>query len=476
MRIIDVLNKNVFENFKKHPVEIVPLPNSGSRRLYFRILFYDRSIIAVYNKNIKENTAFIEFTKHFQKTGLNVPKILAYNLTENIYFLEDLGDDVFFKKVIEQQGTDQFSQDIFNTYINVIDELIRFQIDAHKGFNYNHCYPIKEFSKKSILWDLYFFKYYYLKLTLDLFEEEILQDEFERFANFLIKAENNYFMYRDFQSRNILLKNNIPYFIDYQGGRKGPLQYDLASLLYQAKAKIPEEIKTKLLTYYLKQINEKKKINNEDFIKYFDGFVLIRILQTIGAYGFRGFYEKKGHFISSLPLALKNSLYIIKKVQKHVQLPYLYKLLKKTETVIPDINIIATNKFNVIINSFSYKKTGIPVDYTEHGGGFVFDCRSLPNPYHEINLRHLTGKDQQIIDFMKNKPEVDTFISSAYCIIEQSIKKYLDRGFNSLNISFGCTGGHHRSVYCTEKVGEMIKQKYNVIVKINHIELDKENE
>ncbi len=476
MKVIEILNKNVFENFKKNPIEIKLLPNSGSRRQYFRIFFEDRTIIAVYNNNIKENTAFIEFTKHFHKKGLNVPKILAYNLTEDVYFIEDLGNEIFFNKIIEVQKSSNFSDELVEMYKKVIVELIKFQIIGHQEFNYNHCYPIKEFNKKSILWDLNYFKYYFLKLTLDLFEEELLQEEFEKFADFLLEADNNYFMFRDFQSRNIMMKDNAPFFIDYQGGRKGPLQYDLASLLYQAKAKIPEKYKNKLLDYYLDEIKTKASINKDSFLKYYNGFVLIRILQTIGAYGFRGFYEKKGHFITSLPLALDNAIEMIQTLQRQINLPYLHKLLKKTKENIPDINLTEAKKLSIIINSFSYKKNGIPIDYTEHGGGFVFDCRALPNPYMYIKLRHFTGKDQPIKEFMKGKKEVDSFLSSVYAIIKQSIEKYIDREFTSLNIGFGCTGGHHRSVYCAEKMSEMIKQKYDVIVTINHIELRKENE
>jgi len=468
------MNESLISIFIKwsgeNPYKITPLPQSGSSRKYYRIKSLNFIAIGVENTDRKENIAFLEFTKHFLNKKINVPKIYIEDLENNVYLLEDLGDTTLFEFIKEKRKNGKFPSKLKNVYKRVLSELPLLQVKASKGLPYQHCYPRSSFDKQSMMWDLSYFKYYFLKLAQIDFEEQALEDDFQTFTDYLLTADMDFFLYRDFQSRNIMLKGEEIYFIDYQGGRKGALQYDLASLLYDAKAAIPDEIRDELLDYYIEELEKHLDTDSKEFKTYYFGYVLIRIMQAMGAYGFRGFYEKKAHFLASIPFAIKNMEGILKKLDLPIKLPTLIPVLNKLVNS-EKLKQIGTDrkKLTVSINSFSYKR-GIPIDETGHGGGFAFDCRALNNPGRYEQYKQLTGKDLKVIEFLEKESEVHEFIKNVKGIVEISINKYLERDFSSLMINFGCTGGQHRSVYMGEYFANYIKNKYNVKVVLRHRE------
>lgn len=447
-----------------------PLPESGSYRQYFRISGKSSKCIAVYNEDKKENHAFIEFTKHFSSKALPVPGILAEDQENFIYLQEDLGDTTLFKHIEEVRKGIIFPDDLLELLKKVLDELIRFQVVGAKGFNYSNCYPRQAFDKQSMMWDLNYFKYYFLKLAKIPFYEQELEDDFQRFTDFLLQADTRYFLYRDFQSRNIMINDSKPYFIDYQGGRQGALAYDLASLLYDAKADFPPEIRTELLDYYMSKLSD-YNIDADKFKQHYFGYVLIRKMQAMGAFGFRGFYEKKTHFLQSIPYALQNLEYLLNTVTLPIELPELWKVLHRlTKSEQLKQYKSTEHRLTVSIFSFSYKK-GIPEDKSGNGGGFVFDCRSIHNPGRYKEYFNLTGMDKEVIDFFEKENEMEEFLQSVFALVDKSVEKYNQRNFKNLMVSFGCTGGQHRSVYSAERMAAHLKSKYhNIELVLTHRE------
>ena len=447
------------------------LPSSGSERRYYRIETSGIPVIGVFNDDRKENEAFYSFTNHCLKLGLPVPEILAISEKDPVYLLSDLGDQTLFGFLSEIRTNQvDFPEEIKSLYHKVINWLPRFQIEAGKELDYSKCYPRPAFDRQSMMWDLNYFKYYFLKLAKIPFDEQKLEDDFATLTDFLLTAEREYFMYRDFQSRNIMLVGSEPWFIDYQGGRKGPLQYDIASLLYDAKAAIPESIRQELLLYYLNELNKYIKVDRDQFIQLYDGFVLIRILQAMGAYGFRGYYENKPHFLQSIPFAVLNLEYLLVHHRLPPNVPMLTSVLEQI-IANPDFRHYQAkeNSLGVSVFSFSYKN-GIPKDNKGNGGGFTFDCRALPNPGKFDEYKLYTGKDQPVIEFLQKEPSVDEFLNHAFAIVDQSVKKYIERNFSSLVVSFGCTGGQHRSVFCAEALARHIRSKFSVTVELIHLE------
>lgn len=456
----------------KEPESIIELPQAGSQRRYFRLASGDTTSIGAWNPVIEENNAFLHFSRHFHRLGLHVPRIYAADPGKEICLMEDLGDISLFS-LVEQQPAGEFTHEIELLYRKTLTELVRFQITGGQGLDYSLCYPQPEFDRQSILFDLNYFKYFFLKLHVN-FHEIRLENDFNALASFLLEADSRFFMYRDFQSRNILIKNNQPYFIDYQGGRKGPLQYDVASLLFQVRADLPFEMRERLLDDYLEALSKQITLDKLQFKKFYNGYVLIRLLQVLGAYGFRGLIEKKPHFLASIPYALKNIKWWLENVNLPLELPELMRVLKD----LAEIKKYDTSSYEkrktltVFIRSFSYRQ-GIPDDLSGNGGGFVFDCRALPNPGREEKYRPFNGRDQIIIDFLKDKPEVIGYLEDTERLVGRSIQNYLARGFNSLVVNFGCTGGQHRSVYCAETLAGKLREKYTGIsVLTEHVVLD----
>jgi aminoglycoside/choline kinase family phosphotransferase len=451
---------------------IEKLPQSGSNRQYFRIFAENETLIAVFNIDVKENNTFFTFTHFFLSQKMNVPKIIAIDETQQYYLLEDLGDETLFAFLNAHRDKEKIEKTVISYYKKVLQQLPLLQLSGKKGMNFSVCYPRFAFDKQSMLWDLNYFKYYFLKLVNIPFDEQLLEDDFHRFIEFLLETDHDYFMFRDFQSRNIMLFQDEPYFIDYQGGRKGALQYDVASLLYDGKADLPPTLREELLHYYLEQLSNHITVNQEIFYKYYYGFVLIRILQALGTYGFRGYYEKKSHFLLSIPFAIKNLKYLLFKFEFGLTVPTLMDVIQRIiESDLVSICSLPENQLTVTINSFSYKK-GVPQDMSSNGGGFVFDCRALPNPGRFSEFKNSTGKDQNVINYLEVFEEVKRFQNSTIQLISQSVDNYLERKFSHLLVNFGCTGGQHRSVFFAEKTAIILKNLYpNVNIVLKHTEL-----
>jgi aminoglycoside/choline kinase family phosphotransferase len=457
------------------PEHISFLPASGSYRKYYRIAGEEQPVIAAYNEDRKENEAFFSFTNSFGNLGLPVPQLLATDPSGMYYLISDLGDQTLFNYLSGLRQNDQdFPEDLLKTYKKVIDFLPMFQIETEKYLDYSKCYPRQVFDHQSMMWDLNYFKYYFLKLAKVPFDEQRLEDDFHTLVELLQSAGADYFMYRDFQSRNIMMVNGEPWFIDYQGGRKGPLQYDIASLLYDAKASIPEYARELLSEYYLDVLETYNPVDRTLFYQYYYGFVLIRILQALGTYGFRGYYENKPHFLKSIPYAISNLQYLLEKKVIPEGLPMLKDVLEKIiANPIFRSYKSASNQLTIEISSFSYKM-GIPEDKSGNGGGFVFDCRALPNPGKYEEFQSLTGNDHPVRTFLEKEYEVGEFMNHACSLVDQNIRKYIERGFTHLTVNFGCTGGQHRSVYCANELAKYILSKFDVTIDLQHTEL-KEN-
>jgi aminoglycoside/choline kinase family phosphotransferase len=468
MNHIEDLKDLFFSTFNHKVEQINLLDASGSNRKYYRMQAGTVSVIGAYNKDFKENRAFIAFSRFFQKKGVSVPVVFAENLEKSIYLQSDLGNETLYSYLCGLRNISCcFPESIIPLYKQALDGLIEIQLLGNEDFDYSLCYPRDSFDKQSIAWDLNYFKYYFLKLAHISFDEDLLEKDFKTFTHFLLEADSKFFLYRDFQSRNILLHENKLYYIDYQGGRKGALQYDVASLLYDAKADIPQTIREDLLNYYVEQLQKKLPEQAAVFKKYFYGFVLIRIMQAMGSYGFRGFYERKSHFLQSIPYALKNLEYLLSHTQFPVEMPHLLSVLSQLihcET----LQQYAKPKLTVTINSFSFKNEH-PADSTGNGGGFVFDCRCLPNPGREKQYQFLTGKDASVIAYLEKENAVRQYFEQVRQLVDMAIKNYIERGFENLSISFGCTGGRHRSVYFAEKMQKHINQTYTVNTQLKHL-------
>ncbi len=448
------------------------LPASGSYREYCRIKGRVHQAIGAFNADVRENKAFLSFTRHFFGQGVPVPEIFAVNDDSTCYLQEDLGSLTLFDYLSKTREQEGFSDKIVQVYKRVLRELPKLQINAGQGIDYNLCYPRAAFDKQSMLWDLNYFKYYFLKLAKIPFDEQALEDDFERFCNYLLQAESNFFLYRDFQSRNIMLHDNQVAFIDYQGGRKGPLQYDLASLLYDAKADIPPSVREDLFNYYLDELEKLRPVNREEFKAFFTGYVLIRIMQAMGAYGFRGFYEKKEHFLKSIPYALDNLASLLKAQQLPVELPELMQVLQ----LVTESDYLRTigqeeEELTIRVGSFSYKK-GLPEDPSGNGGGYIFDCRAIHNPGRYDEYKHLTGRDPEVIEFLEGRSEMANFLQHVFALVDSSVKTYQKRGFTSLTVNFGCTGGQHRSVYAAEQLAKHLKNNFKIKLVLTHREQD----
>jgi aminoglycoside/choline kinase family phosphotransferase len=472
---MDVL-KRLFEQHYQVPAEHVkPLQGQlgGSGRAIIRLSGGGLSAIGILYPIREENVAFLEFSRHFRRHGLPVPEIYAEDLSRGAYLEEDLGDTTLFDFLSMNRVGETISLEAIEAYRKVVAALPRFQIEAGHDLNYKVCYPRASFDRQSIAWDLNYFKYYFLRLAGIPFNEQALEHDFARLTKFLLSASHDYFLYRDFQSRNVMLCDGQPFFLDYQGGRKGALHYDIASLLYDGKADLPAELRQELLDYYLDCLGSFIDIKRDSFMEHYYAYVYVRIMQALGAYGFRGFYERKAHFLQSVPYALKNLRWLTENVKLPIDLPALmeaFQGMSESEKLLG----LASSADVLTVRIFSFSFHGEkPADETGNGGGFVFDARSLPNPGREEQFRELTGKDAAVVDYLNHQETVHRFLASVLSLVESSVSTYQRRGFNSLMVSFGCTGGQHRSVYLSEQLAKHLRGSERVEVVVRHIGLEK---
>lgn len=450
--------------------EIIQLPQSGSSRIYFRLKTDSQNYIGAFNNDLKENEAFFSFTKTFKQLDINVPEILTIASDRKHYLLSDLGNETLFSALKNNKRTEKGKSNLCYIKKSLL-ALIDIQINGGNNIDFTKCYPRDKFDAQSIQWDLNYFKYEFLKLANISFDEQKLENDFQTIITYLQEVPSEYFMFRDFQSRNIMIIDDEPWFIDYQGGRKGPLQYDVASILYSPKTRLNKIQQEALLDFYIEQLSQKISIDTNLFKNQYYGFVLIRILQALGAYGYRGIFEKKSNFRNSIPVAIKNlsQLFIDKK--RAIELPEIEAIVNYLS--VSDLAkpyCIPTDKLTVRITSFSYKK-GIPDDPSENGGGFAFDCRGLPNPGRYDEYRTFNGKDSKVQAYLEEYPQVLNFQENVREIVKISLEEYIKKGFNHLCVNFGCTGGQHRSVYNAEKFSEWVTNNFPVNVVLIHTEM-----
>ena len=475
---MDVLKKLFEQRFQTPPDRIHALQGElgGSGRKIIRLGSAQVSAIGILYGVREENLAFLEFSKHFRRHRLPVPEIYAEDLDRGAYLEEDFGDTTLFQFLSKNREGERIAPSAIEAYRKVVAILPRFQIEAGRDLNYNVCYPRQSFDRQSITWDLNYFKYYFLRLAGISFNEQALEDDFNSLTDFLLSADRDYFLYRDFQSRNVMLRDGQPFFLDYQGGRKGALQYDIASLLYDAKADLPPQLRQELLDLYIERLGDFEgapgKIGRESFLRYFYAYVYVRILQALGAYGFRGFYERKAHFLQSVPYALKNLRWLLHNVTLPIALPSLIEAFNSM-LASEKLQGLASSAENLTVRilSFSFHR-GMPKDDGGHGGGFVFDGRSLPNPGREERFKALTGRDAPVIEYLNQQESVHQFLASVMSLVDASVNEYQRRGFKSLMVSFGCTGGQHRSVYLAEQLAKRLRERNNLDVVLRHRELE----
>ncbi len=465
------MNQQLLQLVKQHagasPTNVTELPASGSNRRYFRLQVNDTTLIGVEGTSAEENRAFIYMAQHFEQKGLPVPHLVAQSDNGMYYIQEDLGDTLLFNYIAEGRKTGVFCEREKAMLRKTMQELARLQIVGAQDFDFSVCYPQPEFNARSILWDLNYFKYCFLKSTGLEFQENRLEDDFAAFTHILLQTPTHSFMYRDFQSRNVMIHNDQPYFIDFQGGRKGPVYYDVASFLWQARAQYHPDLRTELIEVYLNELQKYMPVDLAEFHRMLKHFVLFRTLQVLGAYGFRGYFEKKPHFLQSIPFTIENLRGIL--AEDHDDYPYLLEVLRNM-TGLKQFQEVSVRKPLVVkVYSFSYKK-GIPNDDSGNGGGFVFDCRAVNNPGKYERYTHFTGLDEPIVRFLEEDGEILRLLEHAYALVDESVKRYKDRGFTNLMVSFGCTGGQHRSVYSAQKMAEHINRKFGVEVHLIHRE------
>lgn len=465
----------LFNQFNTEEIDsIQKIPQSGGDRIYCRIATKKGgSYIATYSNNIRENETFIYFSEHFKNTAAPVPNIFAINEEKNIYIQEDFGDVSLLDR-LESEGP---NENVKSLYKKTLKALSHLQINGDKNLDYSKCITSKEFGKQAILSDFLYFKYYFLDTLKIPYDKEKLVEDLDALSTYLNHTDYKFFMFRDFQSRNVMIKNEDPFFIDYQGGMHGALQYDVASMLWQAKADLSDDWKNELLSYYLDcaELALDQTIDRIRFVSQYNGYVLIRLLQVLGAYGFRGIFERKAHFLTSIPLALRNLKGFLQNNKMGISVPEFERIL---QLIIADdviqrfepIKATAETPLVVNIKSFSFLKSGYPKNVSDNGGGFVFDCRGILNPGRIEEHKKETGRDKPVQDFLMDKTRMDEFLAGVFSTVDISVEDYIKRNFEILEVNFGCTGGQHRSVYAADALARHLKNKYAVKTVVKHVE------
>ncbi len=463
----------VYEKWSgKKPVQVDVLAQSGSDRRYFRLYDdHNHTVIGTHGLNTRENETFVYFARHFHKKNLNVPQILSVSEDGTIYLQEDFGN-VSLLDVLEEKG---LSDEVYALFRESLQRLAYLQVKGNEGLDYSRCLTNQEFGKQAIMADLLYFKFYFLDGLRKPYDKQKLIDDFEALSNYLTHTEYKFFMFRDFQSRNIMVApGNEVKFIDFQGGMKGAPQYDVASAIWQARANLPDEWKDRLLEDYMSFFESVvgHEINREVFRSQYNGYVLIRLLQVLGAYGFRGLFERKAQFLTSIPLALKNLRWFLEENHVGISVPEFMKVLHICidEEIIQRFSPIQASDDSplvVKICSFSYRK-GIPEDDSGNGGGFVFDCRGIDNPGRHHEYKEIHGRDKPVMEYLERQTRMQDFLNSVFDIVDISVEEYIKRGFSSLAVNFGCTGGQHRSVYAADALARHLRNKYKVKIDLCH--------
>lgn len=461
------------------PVSVDLLPQSGSERRYFRLHGKEGTVIGAYGANIPENETFVYFSRQFKKKNLTTPEILAISNDKMFYLQEDFGA-VSLLNHLETKG---FNEEVYGLFKRSLEALALLQVKGDDGLDYKtYCLTNTEFGKQAIMADLLYFKYYFLDALRKPYDKQKLIEDFEALSNYLTHTEYKYFMFRDFQSRNIMVReDNSVHFIDYQGGMKGAPQYDVASMLWQARANLPDEWKNYLLEDYMSSFEKiiGQNIDKGIFRSQYNGYVLIRLLQVLGTYGFRGLFERKAQFLTSIPLALRNLSNFFQNQSLGISVPEFKKVLDMciSDDVIQQFTPTQANEHTplvVKVCSFSFRKQ-IPQDNSGNGGGFVFDCRGILNPGRVDSMKTQTGRDKEVKDFLEQQTKMPEFLNSVFDIVDVTVEEYIKRGFESLMISFGCTGGQHRSVYAADAMARHLKNKFKVKTELNHWVQDEKN-
>ena len=470
--------KKLYEQYVGYePADCRLMDKAGSNRRYYRLTGV-KTVVGVVGESREENDAFLYMARHFREQGLSVPEIYGVSDDHMAYIQEDLGqkpDNILWNKIRKSSITHAFTSEEKELLRRSMRDLVDIQFRGAEGFDYDHCYPAKCFDERSIKWDLNYFKYCFLKATGIVFNEDKLENDFEQLTHDLLAVPSETFMYRDFQSRNVMLVGDPDRpntcrlaFIDFQGGRKGPYYYDVASFVWQARAKFPEELKRDLVSSYVGKLKDYvTDLDEKEFYRNLRLFVLFRTLQVLGAYGFRGYFEKKPDFMKNSIVPAIANLRRLLASDSFEQYPYLSQII--AEMVNLKDFVSEEKALTVRVMSFAYKK-GIPHDSSGNGGGFVFDCRALNNPGKYDKYKAFTGLDANVIKFLQKESTIDQWLEHVYALVDESVERYIKRNFTDLMVCFGCTGGQHRSVYAAQHLAEHIHQKFNVRVELTHRE------
>jgi len=477
--MIDAVSQ-LYKSWKgRLPKSVEVLAQSGSDRRYFRLHSEDgKTVIATIGANVPENETFIYFSGHFKNRRLHVPEVLAASYDKTIYLQEDLGD-ISLLDLLEQKG---YVEETYNLFKESLHQLAKVQVLGNESLNYERCLTNKEFGRQAIMADLLYFKYYFLDGLRKPYDKQKLIDDFEALSSYLSFTEFKFFMFRDFQSRNIMVKENgSVHFIDYQGGMKGAPQYDVASMIWQARANLPDDWKEHLLEDYMNSFESiiEQPLDRAIFESQYHGYVLIRLLQVLGAYGFRGLFERKAQFLTSIPLALKNLRWFIENNSLGISVPEFKRVIEMCveEEIIQRFTPVQADHFTplvVKICSFSFRN-GIPQDVTGNGGGFVFDVRGIDNPGRHEQYKTIHGRDRAVMEYLERQTRMQDFLNAVFDMVDISVEEYIKRGFTSLAVNFGCTGGQHRSVYAADALARHLKNKYKVNIELCHVEQENKN-
>ena len=508
------------KTYHAEPLCTKQIAKAGSNRVYVRLWLDEcKTVVGVIGQSKAENDCFVYLSRHFEEKHLPVPHVIAVSEDGMRYLQTDLGSIALYDALKPSRENDyRYTEQDAALLEKTIRLLPHFQVLGNAGLDYTHCLHPEPFDKMTVFFDLNYFKYCFLKPLDHHFDERRLERDFERLAADIMEHSQIGFLYRDFQARNVMLADGKePCFIDFQGGFQGPLQYDLVSFLWQASSKFPDKLRKHLIDCYLDELRKLQDVDTEKFLLQLDYFILFRMLQVLGAYGLRGFFERKQYFLNSIPHALNNIqqlyrrnpvmaekyAYLSEVVDEIVSLPrweqqqaeaqnHQYSELiqqpsaqtqqpsAKTHQPSAQTHQPSVSKYEnqgaltVTVMSFSYKK-GIPDDPSGNGGGYVFDCRSTHNPGRYEAYKNKTGLDSEVIDFLEKDGEILDFLSHVRPLCEHHVERFIKRGFTHLMICFGCTGGQHRSVYSAQHIAEHLHHKYNIRVRLVHREQGLEN-